>query len=139
MLSKVTSKLQLTLPTAIAEHYGIRPGDTVEWAPAGDVIRILPSGRPRHPRLRSVEERVKLFDQATERQGRREARLPRRKPGRTDLDCGWKREDLTRVAALVDTNILVYRFDPTNPRKRDIARAAAPPQRHSSALAERGA
>jgi predicted nucleic acid-binding protein len=28
----------------------------------------------------------------------------------------------TRVAALVDTNILVYRFDRTNPRKRDIAR-----------------
>jgi AbrB family looped-hinge helix DNA binding protein len=93
-MSKVTSKLQLTLPKAIADRYGIRPGDTVEWFPAGEVIRVVPSSRPAQPRLRSVEERLKLFDHATERQRRREAAWPRRKPGRRDVDRGWKREDL---------------------------------------------
>jgi AbrB family looped-hinge helix DNA binding protein len=34
-MPKVTSKLQLTVPKAIAEQYGIRPGDELEWIPAG--------------------------------------------------------------------------------------------------------
>lgn len=98
-MSKVTSKLQLTVPKAIADRYGIRPGDELEWVPAGDVIRVV---QPRQtgrsgPRL-PVEERLKLFDRATERQRRREATLrkagllPRKPPA----DRGWKREDLYR-------------------------------------------
>jgi len=31
----VTSKLQLTVPQAIADQYGIRPGDEVEWIQPG--------------------------------------------------------------------------------------------------------
>lgn len=93
-MSKVTSKLQLTVPKAIAERYGIRPGDTVEWVPAGDAIRVVPPRHAVQPRLRSVEERLRLFDQMTERQRRREAALPAVEPGRGDADRGWKREDL---------------------------------------------
>ena len=37
-MAKVTSKLQVTVPKAIAEQYSIRPGDEIDWAPAGDVI-----------------------------------------------------------------------------------------------------
>ncbi len=54
-MAKVTSKLQVTVPKAIADRYGIRPGDEIEWVAAGDTIRVLPpnSGgaehRPRSP------------------------------------------------------------------------------------------
>ena len=30
-MSKVTSKLQVTVPKAAAERYGIRPGDAIDW------------------------------------------------------------------------------------------------------------
>jgi AbrB family looped-hinge helix DNA binding protein len=41
-MSRVTSKLQVTVPKAIAERYGIRPGDEIDWVPAGDAIRVVP-------------------------------------------------------------------------------------------------
>lgn len=34
----MTSKLQLTLPKAIAVQYGIEPGAELDVVPAGDVI-----------------------------------------------------------------------------------------------------
>ena len=39
-MSKVTTKPQLTVPKAIADQYGIRPGDELEWVPAGETIRF---------------------------------------------------------------------------------------------------
>ena len=100
-MAKVTSKLQLTVPKAIAERYGIRPGDNLEWVPAGDSIRVIPSNsarKGRHPR--TVEERLKLFDQATMRQRAREANpLPAKASAEEPLKPheaarGWRREDL---------------------------------------------
>ena len=90
-MSKVTSKLQVTIPKVIAEQYGIKPGDEIEFVPAGEVIRVVPPGKRQKPRL-SVEERLRLFDEATVRQGEREAkiRLPAEPPG----DRGWTREEL---------------------------------------------
>jgi AbrB family looped-hinge helix DNA binding protein len=38
-MAKVTSKLQLTVPKAIADRYKIRPGDTLESVAAGDASR----------------------------------------------------------------------------------------------------
>ncbi|MGH7844250.1 MAG: AbrB/MazE/SpoVT family DNA-binding domain-containing protein, partial [Candidatus Binatia bacterium] len=35
-MSKVTSKLQVTIPKDIAEAYGIQPGSEIHWVPAGD-------------------------------------------------------------------------------------------------------
>ena len=84
----MTSKLQVTVPKVIAEQYGIRPGDEIEWVPAGDTIRVIPPGRgapPPDPGLR-----LELFDAATARQRRRQA-------GRTGSvrgGRGWRREDL---------------------------------------------
>ena len=43
-MSKVTSKLQVTIPKSVAERHRIRPGDEIRWASAGDGIRIV--GRP---------------------------------------------------------------------------------------------
>lgn len=87
--SKVTSKLQVTIPKALADRYGIRPGDEIEWEPAGNFIRVVPAGGPRSPL--EVEERLRLFDSATKRQRAHEAQHP---PAGTLTDRGWTREDL---------------------------------------------
>lgn len=85
----MTSKLQVTVPKAIADQYGIRPGDEIDWVAAGDSIRIQPSGRTVGPL--DVETRLKLFDAATERQRLRQSRRPRARRAR---DRGWRREEL---------------------------------------------
>jgi len=90
-MSKVTSKLQVTIPKTIADQYGIKPGDEIEFQPAGEVIRVVPPGGRRIPRL-SVEERLRLFDEATARQREREARM--QLPAEPPTERGWKREDL---------------------------------------------
>lgn len=83
-MSKVTTKLQLTLPKALAVQYGIHAGSEVRFEAAGPVIVLRPAGEET-PRL-SLTERLALFDAATDRleargyegAGRRE----------------WSREDL---------------------------------------------
>jgi AbrB family looped-hinge helix DNA binding protein len=87
-MAKVTSKLQVTVPKRVADAYRIRPGDEVEFVPAGEVIRLVPSGS----RLRPLDtaERLRLFDQATHRQRARQA-------GRKKVPAqgrGWTREEL---------------------------------------------
>jgi AbrB family looped-hinge helix DNA binding protein len=88
-MSKVTSKLQVTLPKAIADQYGISPGDEIEWIPAGDVIRVIPPDRK--PPKAARETRMKLFDRAMQRYRTWAATQP---PWETDGERGWKREDL---------------------------------------------
>jgi len=90
-MSKVTSKLQVTIPKAIADQYDIKPGDEIEFQAAGDLIRVIPPGGGKGPRL-SVEERLRLFDEATARQRRREARM--KLPAEPPAERDWKREDL---------------------------------------------
>jgi AbrB family looped-hinge helix DNA binding protein len=87
-MAKVTSKLQVTVPKAIAARYGIRPGDEIAWVPAGDAIRVVPAGRQG---VADPQWRLKLFDAATARQRRRQASRPRR---RVRGGRGWTREDL---------------------------------------------
>jgi len=85
-MAKVTSKLQVTLPKAVADRYGIEPGAEITFEPAGDVIRIVPRRRP----LRRPADRVRLFEQALARQRERET-------GRVFpevQDRGWTREEL---------------------------------------------
>lgn len=87
-MSKVTSKLQVTIPKKVAMEFHIEPGDEIEWESSGEVIRVIPPGRRRE--LTDREERLRLFEQATERQRRREEE--RQYPPATDR--GWRREDL---------------------------------------------
>lgn len=91
----MTSKLQVTVPKAIADQYGIRPGDEIEWVPAGDAIRVIPPDRRRSPRA-DLELRVRLFDGATARQRKRQA--ARRGKPEAGAGRGWTREDLYRRA-----------------------------------------
>lgn len=88
-MGKVTSKLQVTVPKALAKRYGIRPGDEIEWQEAGDAIRVVAAARPRGDNGRA--ERLRSFDQATLRQRRRQQGTRRRSTPKTR---GWKREDL---------------------------------------------
>jgi AbrB family looped-hinge helix DNA binding protein len=97
-MAKVTSKLQVTVPKALAETYGIKPGSEIEWEAAGETIRVRPSGTRSDADV--VAERLRVFDQARERQRRRErARRRRKPPAKRSVrararDRGWKREDL---------------------------------------------
>ena len=87
-MARITSKLQVTVPKAIAHRYGIRPGDEVEFLPAGDAIRVVPHvsrGEPHDRRRRLV-----LFDRATDRQ---RARQDGREAA-LDAERGWERDDL---------------------------------------------
>ena len=86
-MARVTSKLQVTIPKAVADRYEIEPGTDLAFEPAGDVIRVVPASRRPAP---EAGARLALFERAVERQRRREA-------GRTFPEVrarGWTREDL---------------------------------------------
>ena len=90
-MSKITSKLQVTLPKALADRFRIRPGDEIDWQEAGDAIKVLP--RRLQPTRLSTEMRLRLFDEASQRQQRRQALgRPAKKAG----GRGWTREELYR-------------------------------------------
>jgi AbrB family looped-hinge helix DNA binding protein len=89
-MSKVTAKLQITLPKALADRFSIHPGDEIEWRATRDAIHILPPTS--QARQLDVEERLELFDQATRRQRAREAK--RVVAGRRAADRGWSRDEL---------------------------------------------
>lgn len=93
----MTSKLQLTVPKVIADRYGIRPGDELEWTPAGEGIRVelARSAHKSGMRLKPAE-RVALFDAATKRMRNREKALlqGRPKPDAEKSNRGWTREEL---------------------------------------------
>jgi bifunctional DNA-binding transcriptional regulator/antitoxin component of YhaV-PrlF toxin-antitoxin module len=98
VMAKVTSKLQLTLPKAIAEQYRIRPGDDLDWQPAGEVIRVVVKrsrSTSRRADAASLQQRLGLFEQATARQEKRNAAFRKKHAlGAQPSDRGWTREDL---------------------------------------------
>jgi bifunctional DNA-binding transcriptional regulator/antitoxin component of YhaV-PrlF toxin-antitoxin module len=89
-MAKVTSKYQVTLPRRIAEAYRIRPGDDIDWVPAGEVIRVIPPGK--RAESQSRESQLGWFDQATERHRKRASARGTGRPRKR----GWSREDLYR-------------------------------------------
>jgi len=97
-MAKVTSKLQLTLPKAIADQYKIRPGDDLDWLPAGEVIRVVKRDAAGAAEPPTLQERLRLFDQATARQRKRQAEYGKRRPAASSHSSqsgrGWTREDL---------------------------------------------
>ncbi len=98
-MAKVTSKLQLTVPKAIADQYGIRPGDELEWVPAGESIRVqLVRRKARAGHELTAKERVALFDANMQRVDRlqaaelKEAQAKGTRSRRENR--GWTREDV---------------------------------------------
>lgn len=93
-MAKVTSKLQLTLPKAIADRYKIRPGDDLDWLPAGEAIRVVKRDAAKMVEPKTLEGRLRLFDQATARQRKRQAAISVRKRPDSSQGRGWTREEL---------------------------------------------
>jgi AbrB family looped-hinge helix DNA binding protein len=87
-VGKVTSKLQVTIPKRIADRYGIRPGDDLDWVEAGDTVRVIPDQRRNE--LPDPSRRLELFDAATARQAARE----HERTAEPASDRGWSREEL---------------------------------------------
>jgi AbrB family looped-hinge helix DNA binding protein len=99
IVSKVTSKLQLTVPKAIAVQYGIKPGDELEFVPAGESIRIELVRRKTHAwQELTTEERLALFDGNMKRIDELQAeqlKEAKAKGTRTTRESrGWTREEI---------------------------------------------
>ena len=90
-MSKVTSKLQVTIPKRIAEQFAIRPGDEIEFVATAEGLRVVTASRRDAGKL-SVAERLRLFDEANERQRQRQARM--KLPETPPADRGWTRAEL---------------------------------------------
>lgn len=92
-MAKVTSKLQVTVPKAIADRFRIRPGDEIEWRAEGNAIRVLPATGAAGSL--DLAARLRSFDEASARQkARKRAGRPARRAGR-----GWTREELYERAS----------------------------------------
>ena len=88
-MSRVTSKLQVSLPKALADQYGIAPGDDLVWEAAGEALRVrLAESRDVH--ALDDRERLRLFDAATRRQTERQSR----RKLRAGTTRGWTREEI---------------------------------------------
>lgn len=88
-MSKVTAKLQVTIPKAVADKYGIRPGSEIRWLAAGDGVRVELSEKVSRPGL-PLQKRLALFDRMTKR-------LEKLPPVRSVADSesrGWTRVSL---------------------------------------------
>jgi AbrB family looped-hinge helix DNA binding protein len=83
-MTRVTGKFQITLPKRLVAAFGIRVGDEVELVAAGDAIRIVPAKAVRSEL--SMEDRLRLFDEATQRTKKK--KLP------PATDRGWRRDEL---------------------------------------------
>ena len=94
----MTSKLQLTVPKAIADQYGIKPGDELEWIPAGDSIRVELLNKSRAGQKLTQEEKLALFDANSKWLDELQAKeLQEAKAKGTRLTRetrGWTREEL---------------------------------------------
>jgi AbrB family looped-hinge helix DNA binding protein len=86
-VAKVTSKLQVTIPKALAAELGIEPGDEIQWSASGGAVRLTKA----KSRALDIRGRLALFDQATLRQRARERK---RKASRTGTSRGWTRDEL---------------------------------------------
>lgn len=87
-MSKVTKKLQVSIPKNLADRYGIRAGDDLKWEPAGDNLRVRLAMTPEH--RFDLSDRVRFFDAATERQVRRQTI----RSLQVEQDRGWTRQGL---------------------------------------------
>lgn len=87
-MAKVSSKVQVTIPRALAEQLHIRPGDDIEWRIAGGELRIKPSEAVRPL---SREFRLELFDLASQRQA---ARNKLHRQTRSPSSRRWTRDEL---------------------------------------------
>ena len=89
----MTSKLQISIPRALARRHGIGPGSELVFEDLGDALRLVPVVEQAVADPRDLEDRLRLFDEATARQeARDQARLAGL--GGSTADRGWTRQEL---------------------------------------------
>jgi AbrB family looped-hinge helix DNA binding protein len=89
-MAKVTAKLQVTVPKALADRIGLRPGDEFEWRAEGATLRVVPASAA--PAL-TLPERLARFDEAMRRQDDRD-RGRKSRAGAAPRTRGWTRDEL---------------------------------------------
>jgi len=87
-VSRVTSKLQVTLPKAIADLHHVRPGSEIQFESGIDCIRIV-VGKSRLEL--PLEEKLRLLKEMRKRQQLRNNDF--RRPAKA-VRRGWRRDDL---------------------------------------------
>lgn len=87
-MAKVTGKFQITLPKKLIDQCGIMIGDELEFRTVGRSILIDRADARRGARV--SQERLRHFDQATQRQAERQAAHPVAPVS----DRGWTRDQL---------------------------------------------
>ncbi len=91
LLAKVRIMAKVTLPTPLADQYGIRPGDEIQWESAGEVIRVIPrSSIAGQVGTSDLAMRLSLFDQASARHQNHQKGAEQT----TSEARGWTREQL---------------------------------------------
>lgn len=95
-MSRITSKLQVTIPKAVAQAYHLAPGSEVVFEPAGDSIRVRrPARSEPAARADSRQWKLKRFDASTARQQERTPRVLSGLRGTNgSRKRGWTREEL---------------------------------------------
>lgn len=94
-MSKVTSKLQVTIPKSVAKIHGIVPGSEILFESAGDSIRVRQVREDTvayEGESTETEFRLKLFEEATTRQ--EERRPIQLEHFGASENRGWTRDDL---------------------------------------------
>lgn len=109
-MSKISSKFQVTVPKAIAERYGIQPGDGIRFEEVGESIRVVHVNAATANRRLDTEARLRLFDAATARQQAREAAKPVLRA--STREAGPESNSTCEAAwMLIDTNVLVHPYE----------------------------
>ena len=94
-MSKITSKLQVTIPKILADKYGVQPGDDIQFEEAGEIIRVLPPHALDTNGGLGLDARLRLFDAASNRQRHRR----RATSSASDDERSWTRAELYRRGA----------------------------------------
>jgi len=92
-MSEVNSRLQVRIPKALVEQLGINPGDEIDWEIAGEVLSVIPAAKRRRDKS-NASIRLRFFDQATQRQRKRDSMIDPPLIRNARSGPGWTREDL---------------------------------------------
>jgi len=91
-MSKVSSKYQITLPRDLARSHRISPGEEVVFEEAGSALYLRRGAQDGKDINASDPQRVRYFDQASQRQAERDrAHVD---SSSSSADRGWTRDEL---------------------------------------------
>lgn len=93
-MAKIKKEGHLPVPKALAEQFGIHPGESIRFEKVGNGI-LLSTDAPLDSSV--IEKRLESFDRATRRMEVKPVPTVKRKPRSKSIhpdDRGWSREEL---------------------------------------------